>query len=134
MDLLQPAGRLEGELDIGIEEQVALLHLARRCRRRVAEWSRFPVQTAVGSAQKQSILASSGVAAGQVTTTRLPEGLPSPGVLNGAGGLRDPRVASFRHHPEEGPRWSRSATGYWWSRRRSAPSPEAAWSRPWRTG
>jgi hypothetical protein len=58
MNLLQPAGRLEGELDRGIEEQVALLHLARRCRRRVAEWSRFPVQTAVGSAQKQSILAS----------------------------------------------------------------------------
>jgi hypothetical protein len=36
----------------------ALLHLARRCHRRVAEWSRFPVQTAVGSTQKQSILAS----------------------------------------------------------------------------
>ena len=37
---------------------MALLHLAQRCRRRKAKWNRFPVQTAVGSAQKQLILAS----------------------------------------------------------------------------
>jgi type IV secretion system protein VirD4 len=67
------------------------------------------------------------IAAGCVTTTGLPEGLPQH-VLNGASGLGDTWVAGSAILQRR-PRWSRSATGCSLSPRRSAVPSGVEWSR-----